>query len=87
MSVYGDYGSGSSRRGRRGLLGKVWSVVTWPFRTIESAEARVVGWADDRRRKFRHKYRHSKVMAPLVESRAKTVKTTPTSSTGAVIGS
>src|SRR5690606_22650695 len=60
-------GSRSSRR-RRGPLGKLWSVVTWPFRTIEGLEARVVGWADSRRRKFRHKYRHSKVMAPLVET-------------------
>jgi tetratricopeptide (TPR) repeat protein len=64
--MYGDYGSGSSRRRRRGLLAKLWSAVTWPFRAIEQLEARVVAWADSRRRNFRQKYRHSKVMAPLV---------------------
>jgi tetratricopeptide (TPR) repeat protein len=64
VSVYG-YDSGSSRR-RRGPLGKLWSVITWPFRAIERVEARVVAWAEHRRRNFRHKYRHSKVIAPLV---------------------
>lgn len=51
-----------------------------------------VGVTEERRgecliRDFQARYGRAKVMAPLVESRAQTVKTTPTSSTGAVIGS
>jgi tetratricopeptide (TPR) repeat protein len=68
VSVYGDYDSGSSRRRRRGPLGKLWNAMTWPFRAIERLEAGVVEWADSRRRRFRQKYRHSKVLAPLVET-------------------
>ncbi|GHH70956.1 ATP-binding protein [Promicromonospora soli] len=51
-----------------------------------------VGVVEERRgecliRDFQARYGRAKVMAPLVETRAQTVKTTPTSSTGAVIGS
>jgi ribosomal protein S27AE len=51
-----------------------------------------VGVTEERRgecliRDFQARYGRAKVMAPLVETRAQTVKTTPTSSTGAVIGS
>jgi hypothetical protein len=51
-----------------------------------------VGVVEERRgecliRDFQARYGRAKVMAPLVEKRAETVKTTPTSSTGAVIGS
>ncbi|MEV0892980.1 ATP-binding protein [Promicromonospora sp. MEB111] len=50
-----------------------------------------VGVVEERRgecliRDFQARYGRAKVMAPLVEKRAQTVKTTPTSSTGAVIG-
>jgi hypothetical protein len=50
-----------------------------------------VGVVEERRgecliRDFQARYGRAKVMAPLVETRAQTVKTTPTSSTGAVIG-
>lgn len=51
-----------------------------------------VGVVEERRgecliRDFQARFGRAKVMAPLVEKRAQTVKTTPTSSTGAVIGS
>jgi hypothetical protein len=51
-----------------------------------------VGVVEERRgecliRDFQARYGRAKVMAPLVEKRAETVKTTPTSSSGAVIGS
>jgi hypothetical protein len=50
-----------------------------------------VGVVEERRgecliRDFQARYGRAKVMAPLVDKRAETVKTTPTSSTGAVIG-
>ena len=52
----------------------------------------VVGVAEERRgecllRDFQARYGRAKVMAPLVQARSVTVKTTPTSPTGAVIGS
>lgn len=51
----------------------------------------VVGVPDERRgecllRDFQARYGRAKVMAPLVVTRARTVKTTPTSSAGTVIG-
>lgn len=51
-----------------------------------------VGVVEERRgecliRDFQARFGRAKVMAPLVDTRARTVKTTPTSSSGAVIGS
>lgn len=60
------YDSDDSHHRRRGPLRRLWRLITWPFRTVERIESKVVKWFDDRRRNFRHKYRHSKVFAPLV---------------------
>lgn len=87
-----------ARRGLRWLHGLSANAPVDPYlvKLITEGTAPVVdaavGVPEDRRgeclvRDFQARYGRAKVMAPLVENRAETVKTTPTSSTGTVLHS
>lgn len=55
-----------SHRRRRRLLPTLWSAICWPFQTIDRLEKSFVRLVRRRRERIRHKYRHSRVLAPLI---------------------